>query len=993
MTRVQLGIALVACFVFSASVGIDCGSAAESSVVFYHSFEGKAEAQIAIAPEVEVVDGPVEFDAGKRGKAMVAGDGKAYLVFDASNIPAKQGTLEFWFKPLNWDGLKTDTFHVFVETDRDEEGHWFLVYKYYAAQNAAFIWENGQSIFQRKMGGWRGWVHFAVTWSPTGCRMYFNGEPAPVAVPKNPPSKYVGRMMVGDRPWQFARDQQTLIDELYIYNRALEPEEIAWALANAETRPAGKDVPPGLVPTKVHAKILPSSGKIIAQVRHRLDKDAVKDVTGTAELLGPTPVAAVPLDVGDETAEAVLLFTKLDAGDYTLRVEFKDGSGKVVDQAEDKFFCPANEWLGSSIGMSDTPPPPWTPVDASQVQFSCWGRTYDFANSGLPRAIRSAEESLLSRPVLLQTIANGEPVKWTYDEPELARQSAVDAEYRGRWKSAIGTLRWEAIAEYDGMLKYSLTLQPAENASVDRLELRFPVKEAHATLHHCLMSSGTVVGATPDGKGTVVKAPGASYWWLGDEERGLLAFCESDEAWDRIDREDGFRIERNGDAIEAVWSFIGGKRAFTEPWTFTFGMTATPVKDTAGLRGRPSRVLPMNAWLMPGPEASAGVEDIMANEGIREGDRGRFMVLWGGGEWATYNPTYGRPEVYREGMDKLAAKGLSVMTYMIPQIPESVPEWRFWSAEWAAGRKEGWTDEVWDNTTCVQSWADFTVSFRMNLLRTYDYAGFYIDGGTPVPARNPDVGAGYVRDGRLRASTPYFGARQVFKRLYTALKQYGAEKGKPTMMMTHVSGQWPVAYLGFMDNRLDGEQYINPVRNERKLYHDVVPLDKWRALNLSGNVGSMSVFFPTFHKEDMETETKTRELLGLLMLHDMVGVWRSRGSQASAEAVYKMWRVQDEFGVQDAQLIPYWNNQDVIGGQTGAIKASAYRKGEGGALIVVCNLSANEQTADLTVAWDRLKSKGALSVVDADSGEAIDVAAGKLRLKIVPRGYAIVWCK
>ncbi|MFH0963713.1 MAG: glycoside hydrolase domain-containing protein [Planctomycetota bacterium] len=973
------------------------GSEAErSSVVFYHAFEGKAEAQVAVSPKVEVVAGPATFAEGKRGQAMIAGDGKAHLIFDASNIPAREGTLEFWFKPVNWDGLQTDTFHVFVETDRDEKGNWFLVYKYYAAQNAGFIWENGGSIFQRQITGWRGWVHFAVTWSPEGCRMYFNGKPSAVTLPKNPPSKYVGKMMVGDRPWQFARDEHTLIDELYIYDRALEPEEITWAMENVETRTAGEDVPAGLVPTKVHAKILPSSGKIVAQVRHRLSEEKLTGVTGLAELLGPTPIAAASLTVKEKTAEAALPFTKLDTGDYTLRVQLRDASGKVIDEAIDTFSCPTNEWLGNTIGMSDTPPPPWTPVEASGETFACWGRRYELGKSGLPRAIASAGAPLLARAVQLRMTAKGQAAKWDYEAPELVEQSDVAAKYRGRWEGPLGTLRWEALGEYDGMLKYTLALAPAPGASVDHLELRFPLFQESATLHQCQLSSGTVVGATPGGEGTVVKAAGARYWWLGDEERGLLAFCESDEAWDRIDRPDGFRIERSGDTVEAVWSFIGGKTALEKPWSFTFGMTATPVKDTKGLRGRPSRVLPMNRWVMPRPRnyTAVGLEDVMANEGIREGDWGRFLVLWDGGEWATYDPTYGRPEVYREGMDKLAAKGLSVITYMMPQeIPHSVPEWRYWSAEWTMDNKTGWTNEVWERASSVPSWADFIVWFRTKAIERYGFAGYYIDNGPAYGGTNLEVGVGYVRDGRLRPATPYFGQREVFKRLYTAVKQYGAREKKPTLIMTHVSSEWPVAYLGFMDNRVDGEQYVAPVRMERKSYHDLIPLDKWRALNLSANVGSMAVFLPELHKDDIVTGTKTRELMGLLMLHDTIGVWFSVDGQANAEAVYAMWRVQDEFGAEDAELLPYWKNGNVIAGQTDAIKASAYRKPGGGALIVVVNLSNTPQTADLRVAWKQLTGAGTPSAADAESGDPLAVTGGALKLAIAPRDYRLIRCK
>lgn len=958
------------------------GSADESSVVFYLPFDDRADAVIGAHPRATVHEGEAEYATGQRASAMLVGDGKAHLTFDAANIPAREGTLELWFKPINWNGLDTNTFHVFVETDKDENNHWFLVYKYYNAQNAGFIWENGGSIFQRKISGWQGWVHFAVTWSPTGCRMYFNGVPSAVTVPKNPPSKYVGKMYVGDRPWQFKRDEQTLIDEMYIYNRALQPEEITWAMNNVATRPRGKDVPPGLVPTKVHAKILPLKRKIIAQVRH-FSAAAATHVSANAELLGPTRLAAVTL----ADNEAALSFDKLQTGDYTLRVRSMDAAGNVVDQAEDSFFVPANEWLGNTIGIVDTPPPPWTPIEATDRTLKCWGRTYQLADSGLPMAIEAAGAPLLAGPVELLA-----SVPWQYDAPKLVRHSAVEAEYQGKWTSRVGELHWRAVAEYDGLFKYTFTLKPKPGAELDRLELRFPLRAQAATLANCLTATGSIMGETPD----EYSSTGARQWWVGNEQRGLAAFCASDEAWDRLDRDGGFRIERDGDAVTVVWSFIGSKMKLTKPWQFTFGMTATPVRDTAGRRGRRSRVMPMNRWRLPRPKVNRpeGLEDLMANQGVRDEIFSPHMVFWGGGEWRTYAPDWGRPDTYREGHAKLSAKGFSVMTYMMPcEVPQSVPEWRYWQAQWAMGEKHGWTDEVWDRTTCVASWVDYMVAFRMKMLREYKFGGYYIDNNSARRGRNANAGFGYERDGRIIPTYNYFGLRELFKRLYTAVKQYEREHDKPTMIMGHVSSELPLAFLGFLDNRLDGEQFLGLVRKENKSYHDLMPLDKWRATNLSANMGSMAVFLPEFAPEDCATPDKTRSLAGLLMLHDMVGAWFMDNHQANTSAMQNMWRVQDRFGIDSATLLPYWSNADVIAGQTDTLKATAYRRPAGGALIVIANIDQQPVTCDLQIDWSRLKSGGALNVIDIETDTAIAASDDRLRLDIAGRNHRVLWCK
>lgn len=977
-----LGFCLLGVFFRVAPGWLSNDALAEEGVVFYLPFDGDVQAQIGAAPQATLHAGPAEFSTGRRGSAMVVGDDKAHLTFDAKNIPAREGTLEFWFKPLNWNGVDTDTFHVFVETEPDERGNFFLVYKYYNAQNAGFIWEKGGSIFQRKISGWKDWVHFAVTWSPTACRMYFNGVPSAVTIPKNPPTAYRGKVFIGDRPWQFSRDEQTLIDELYVYDRALQPEEITWAMEKVATRPRGQGVPAGLVPTKVYAQILPLQGKIVPQIQY-LSASTAAYATAVAEVLGPTPLPPLSLD-SDRSA---FTFDKLQTGDYTLRIRFLDSQGQILEQAADQFFVPENEWLGNQIGISHQPPPPWTPIQATPTSFDCWGRTYQLGASGLPQQIDALGKPLLAGPIEL--VAS---VPWKFSPPKLVQHSAVDARYQGKWTSQVGELHWEAVAEYDGLFRYDFTLNPVAGAKLDLLELRFPLNAEVATLANCLTDTGPLLGQLP----ASYQSTGARQWWVGNEQRGLAAFRPSDQAWDRLDRSGGFRVERAGEAVVVVWSFIGANRPLTSPWQFTFGLTATPVRSTTGRRGRPTRVMPMNQWRMPRPRVyqPAGVEDMMANEGLRDEMFSPHIVLWGGGEWRTYAPDWGRPDTYRAGHAELAAKGLSVMTYMMPcEVPVSVPAWRYWKEQWAMGEHHGWTDEVWDRTTCAPSWVDFLVAFRMKMLRTHKFGGYYIDNASARYGRNALVGMGYRRDGVVIPTYNYFGVRKLFKRIYTAVNEYHQAADKPTMIMGHVSGELPVSFLGFLDTRLDGEQFLGPVRKQQKSYHELLSLAQWRATNLSANLGSRAVFLPEFRPEDSATPAKTRSLLGLLMLHDLVGVFFSANNQANMSAVVAMWRIEDRFEIEQAELLPYWDNQECIEGQTETLKVTAYRQPGGGSLLVIANLSEQPVTTDLQVVWSRLKSAQPLAVIDVESGQPVAIVGKALQLEIPGRDHRLLFCR
>ena len=987
---------------------------AKSSVVFYLPFDGTVNAAIGAHPEATVHDGPAQFEPGKRDQALLTGDGKAYLSFDAANIPPKEGTLEFWIKPDNWDAISTDTFHVWVETDPpDAAGNWFVFYKYYNDQTVRFIREKGRSLVERKCFTWGGWIHLAVTWSPTGQTIYWNGAPSGTAKPVNPPATLPGRMLVGDRAWPEIprKDERTLIDEVYIYDCALDPEEIMWAYQNADTRTPGADLPPGLVPTKVHAKILPSQGRIVAEVKHQLNADARKSVTGAAELLGPTPIPPAPLTIGERAAEAILPFEKLAPGAYELRVQFKDSTGALVNEASDEFRCPANEWLGNTIGISDVPPSPFTPLEASAAGFTCLMREFALDRSGLPRQIASRGADLLAAPVSLRASSGARKVEWQYGPVALTAHSAVVTEYTGHWKGSIpagnavaqyigpgGTsdqlkapvlqMDWTSRAEYDGMVKYAFTLTPtAKDVEIDRLELRFPLRPDSATL----INSTASVGEIPGGDGPVIQAPTANSWWVGDEDGGLLAFCESDEAWDRIDRPDGFRVERNVESVEVVWSFMASPFRIERPWTFTFGMAATPVKDTARLTGRPSRIMYSNPWLMDRPMAYTddGLATMIENEAIRDKIWSNFHVLWLGGPWTQYKLDWRtRPsalDFMPAGIAKLKAKGLSPIQYFLPrEVTESVPEWRFWSAEWTGNQKITWTDEVWDSTTCTRSWIDFIVWYMVGNMEHYGFSGFYIDNSTPAPVVNPDVpGASYLRDGVLRPTTPWFAMREIMKRLYTAAKERGAKMNEPTMIMAHMSGALPVAYLGFMDNRLDGEQFQYHFRHKGMLPQEVISLDRWRAQLLAANVGNMPVMISY-------KPMRNRGFMSLLLLHD-VGIWFS--ASPDEKAVHDMWMLQDDFGIQDAEFLPYWRNRAIISGQTDAVKVTAYRKPEGGALLIVANLSKERENITLEVDWEKLKSPGQLTVTDAETGEDLALHGNALSIDVPALDYRAVLSK
>jgi len=103
-----------------------------------------------------------------------------------------------------------------------------------------------------------------------------------------------------------------------------------------------------------------------------------------------------------------------------------------------------------------------------------------------------------------------------------------------------------------------------------------------------------------------------------------------------------------------------------------------------------------------------------------------------------------------------------------------------------------------------------------------------------------------------------------------------------------------------------------------------------------------------------------------------------------------VYRALDEFDMVDAELLPYWNNDDVIGGQSDAVKCTAYREPGGGVLLCLVNLTRQPQRATLTIDWQRLAPNGRASVVDAIAEGPVSVQGESVTVEIQPLNFRLL---
>lgn len=296
----------------------------------------------------------------------------------------------------------------------------------------------------------------------------------------------------------------------------------------------------------------------------------------SVQLAGREVASISPPATGTSTAVPLDL-SLLPAGETELLVAAWAG-GRCLAELRQTLTVPQRPaWLGSTEGVSDELPQPWTPVAVEGTEVKCWGRSYDFGQSALPERITTAGAQVLHAPLKLLVSAGGRQQQWGPAQIEWTERRDSKAQCNIQAAGAEAALQVTATTEFDGMMRLDLVVTPRPGAKIDAVLLEVPISLAHARyLHACDGSWGrSVVGALPD-EGW--KHDFMPFVWLGDEDRGLQWFCESDEGWRPADPEAVLTIERSGQAAVLRVNMVGRPLEAGANFRTTFGLQATPVK-------------------------------------------------------------------------------------------------------------------------------------------------------------------------------------------------------------------------------------------------------------------------------------------------------------------------------------------------------------------------------------------------------------------------------
>ncbi len=938
----------------AATVGL-----AQTAPVITISFDKDFNGATAAGPLVGTPDGKPELAPGKFGQALKSGPPTGYVNYPADLLQREAGTVEMWVCPLDWTPAE-ELFHVFF--DVRGEGALYL-YKYYQGTNLLMLacpHGNGPYAESRAGLNWQPgeWHHIAGTWSVDGVRVYVDGRsPMPVPMGGELPIKLGTTFRIGDHPWHIERTTSSLVDEVRVYDRALSPAHIAaHARGNFDFRAPliareavlGYELDPIKGEVAAH---LSTGGADVADgdLRVKLAIVPQGQACGDArewKVVGGRAVGTLPVDVS-KPAQLEVVAQVLERGTQAFELR-RDLT--VPDIAA---------WQGNRLGLEDRVLPPWTPVKVNGGTVSVWDREYDFSRStDLVEQIRSSGNNLLAGPVRLRSGEARHEVMPLDLIVSAAGTRATVTRKPGTWP------RVATWVEYDGLAWFELSGQAG--AAPETLTLEIPLRREIAMYRHRYVSTwdtGKVTGLLPEGRGVIDHDKFIPYYWLGNNDRGLFWFCESDEMWPNGQSGDAIEVIRGEDGTVTVRLNILAKgQRLPADWKLAFGLQATPVKP-----------LPKDwrKWrLQPARAARAGI--------IWPGPTANSLKYYG-------YPQAADPALFRQRVDDWHQKSIGAVPYLcLSYLSAACPEWPFFRKLWSMGSEDTGSSDVaqygagFARTSLVgRCYSDFIVWKTNEFIKQYGIDGLYHDNTHPYGATTLDAGCGYLRDGKVYPTYPIMGYRALYRRMYAVLKSYPRE----TFSIAHMSGKVTIPILAYEDAYLDGEQFRGRIKDS---YMDMMSLDTFRTEYMGRQWGVMPYFLAQLYGELRTQVEPTRGLMALLMLHD-VAIWDVYNIAVADEALAAL----DEFGYVDADFIGYFGNPAPAATDMKDVYVSAYRKGAR-TLLIVGNVSREDQQGAVTLNAPCFGGKLPGKAQDWPTRAPLTLRDGKLGLSVPRLGYRLV---
>lgn len=641
--------------------------------------------------------------------------------------------------------------------------------------------------------------------------------------------------------------------------------------------------------------------------------------------------------------------SEIESGNYTGVITIKPGNSipqivEVEIQILDKVIADRGDselwrhsrlrWLNSSAGISDNNVAPYQEIKfLSNRTYDLSGKELTLGAKGLTSSLKAYGNEILSDPIefVVETNNGLELFSNTENEQLLKFESGVAA---GAWDqhSTNFDLRGVGTVESDGWLNYKIRLKAKDDISLKDIRLEIPFNKEMATY---MMGMGLPGQKTPKAHQAKWKGPQDAFW-MGNTKGGL--HCELRGAsysgpllnlykpvpppsWDN-EGHGGFEIESSEQTTKAI--VYSGKRMMKkgEEIEYEFSLIITPVKPLNTKSQFTDRYYHngQDPWPRKG-ELDANVKIINVHHANK------------------YNPHINYPFIaideMKDFVDYWHQKDLKVkMYYTIRELTNYVTEiWALrslghevlgngpgggypWLREhFVDGYRPQWYDMV-DSVTI-----DASVLTSTGESRWFNY---YIE-GLKWLVQHVDIDGLYLDDVSYD--------RNMLKRMRKVMNGVKPDCILDLHSNTGFSKGPVIQYMDFYP-------YVDKLWLGESFKYDEMPADNW-LVEVSG--------IPFGHMSDMlhgGGNPWRGMVYGMTVRHP----WVTEGVTCDPRSIWKVW---DEFGIANADMVGYWEENPVVKTNNEDIKATAYVK-EGKLLVSIASWAKRPVDVLLKIDWDAI---------------------------------------
>ena len=138
------------------------------------------------------------------------------------------------------------------------------------------------------------------------------------------------------------------------------------------------------------------------------------------------------------------------------------------------------KWLDSTIGIDDDITDPYTPIEVSDQIVKCLGRNVRFDETGLLQSIVSNGNEILAEPMKF-IVDNKETAKTVKKPANINKHTKGSAEWESEYVQGNFTVKCNAKMDYDGYINFKISLSTDQDIKVNDIRLDIPIKKEFAT--------------------------------------------------------------------------------------------------------------------------------------------------------------------------------------------------------------------------------------------------------------------------------------------------------------------------------------------------------------------------------------------------------------------------------------------------------------------------------------------------------------------------------